>query len=399
MNNEIKIIKIKKENGKEFDVDCVLDLDNRHIKKFYIKQETFFELFNIKSSFIFSDIDALNLVLYSDNTCFYCCNCIFGFNLDMNGNFSIFCNSIDYIISNTCDNYKELKATKFQINFELPRCIRNNYIEFNTEFNYSRNTRVSLKKEYRTKKPCLLILTISSQNQLSANSLSNLAYKVYELLMLYFGVGLEITSRKFYLNDLSMDFYSSIVDKYSYGVKNSVSFSNFVMIDKNSLNKNIIKKYILFEKETSLLNSIYLTIINSDIYREIKLNMILQCIEGFYRCIYDKKAKLTYKQILESVFIKNQYCKKILSNLDKRIITINGTNENIFLYKARNHRNYFSHLNINKRKNMFEKMQINYAYWKIVLVYRLLLLEYLGIIKLLFSSILLRFFYSEYSFH
>lgn len=379
MNEEINIIKITKENGQEVDVEWVLDINNRCIKKSNIKQEAFVELFDIKSSFIFSDIGALNLVLHSDNTCFYCHNCIFGFNVDINGNFSIFCNSIDYIISNTCDNYNELKANKFKINFKLPKCIRINYIDFNIEFNYSKNIKVSLKKEYRTKEPCLLVLTILSHNQTSADNLSNLAYKIYELLMLYFGVGLEITSRKFYLNDICMDFYSLIVDKYNYGVKNSVSFSNFVMVDKNSLNKDIIKKFILFEKETSLLNGIYLTIINSDIYREIKINMILQCIEGFYRCIYDKKKKLTYKEILENVFLKNQYCKNILSSLDRRIICINGKKEYIFLYKAKNHRNYYSHLNINERKNMFEKMQINYAYWKIIIAYRLLLLEYLGV--------------------
>ena len=49
------------------------------------------------------------------------------------------------------------------------------------------------------------------------------------------------------------------------------------------------------------------------------------------------------------------------------------------LYKAKNHRNYFSHLNINERKKVFEKKQINYAYWKVILTFRLLLLEYLGI--------------------
>lgn len=32
-----------------------------------------------------------------------------------------------------------------------------------------------------------------------------------------------------------------------------------------------------------------------------------------------------------------------------------------------------------KEKKVFEKMQINYAYWKVILTFRLLLLEYLGI--------------------
>lgn len=379
MDEEIKIIKIKKEDGKELNVNWILDLSNRCIKKSTIDKKVFLELFDLKSSFSFSDISDLNLILYSDNCLYYCNNCIFGFNIDMNGEFSIFCNSIDYIISNTSNNYKQLKIQQYEINFELPQCIKNNYIDFDIKFDYSKNIKVNLKKVYRHKLPCLLVLTITCRKEVYADTLDDIAYKIYELLMIYFGVGLNITNRILKVDDIKMYFYASIVDKYSFGVKNSVSFSNFVMIDKFSLNKDIIKKYENFVKETSILKDIYLTIINSDTYREIKINMTLQCIEGFYRCIYDKKRKLSYKQILEIVFLKNNYCKKVLSNLDKRIITINGENENIFLYKARNHRNYFSHLNINERKNMFEKMQINYAYWKIILVYRLLLIQYLDV--------------------
>lgn len=379
MNEEIKIIKLKKEDGKELDVNWVLDLDNRCIKKSSIEENVFLELFNLPPSFPFRDISNLNLILYSDNCLYYCNNCIFGFNINISGEFSIFCNSIDYIISNYSNNYKQLRTKQYEINFELPQCIKNNYIDFNIKFAYNKKIKVNLKKVYRTKLPCLLKLTIVSKHEVSADRLSDLAYKIYELLMIYFGVGLNITSRIFLTDNKKMYFYSSIVDKYSYGVKNSVSFSNFVMIDKNSLNKDTIKKYETFVKETSILKDIYLTIINNDTYREIKINMLLQCIEGFYRCIYDKKRCLTYKQILENVFLKNKYCKGVLSRLDKRIVSINGKNENIFLYKAKNHRNYFSHLNINERKNMFEKKQINYAYWKIILVYRLLLLEYLDV--------------------
>ncbi len=379
MNEEIKVIKIKTEDGKELDVNWILDLGNRCIKKSSIDRKVFFELFNLKSSFSFSDIPDLNLILYSDNCLYYCNNCIFGFNINTNGEFSVFCNSMDYIISNTSINYEQLKIKQYEINFELPQCIKNNYIGFDIQFEYSKNIKVNFKKVYRTKLPCLIVLTITSKKEVYADKLVDIAYKIYEILMIYFGVGLNITNRILIVDDIKMYFYASIVDKYSYGVKNSISFSNFVVIDEFSLNKNILKKYETFVKETSILKDIYLTIINSDTYREIKINMMLQCIEGFYRCIYDKKKQLSYKQILEIVFLKNNYCKKVLSNLDRRIVVINGKNENIFLYKAKNHRNYFSHLNINERKNMFEKMQINYAYWKIILVYRLLLLEYLNV--------------------
>lgn len=379
MEGKINIIKIVKENGEEIDVNLILDIHNRCIEKTNIKKEIYFELFNKKSLFAF-DIGALNLILYSDNTCYYCYNCIFGYNIDTNGNIAIFCNSIDYIISNTCNNYDKLKINKFQIDFEIPKYIRENYIDYNIDFNYNSNIRVSLKRINRSKKPCLLILTIYSHNQTSANNLSNLAYKIYELLMLYFGTGLKIINRKLYSKNIIMDLYSSIVDKYSCGVKNSVSFSNLVMVDKNSLNKDIIKKYVDFDKDTLLLNAVYLTIINTDTYREIKINMILQCIEGFYKSVYGKIKSYNLRGILKEVFLRNSYCKKILSNLDKRIIiTKEGYKESIFIYKAKNHRNYFSHLNINERKNVFEKNQINYAYWKLVLAYRLLVIEYLGV--------------------
>lgn len=379
MEDEIIINRIKKENGEELKVNWILDLSNRHIKKSKIEQKTFLELFDIKSTFQYGDIKDLNLILYSDNIFYYCNNCIFGFNIDNYGNISIFCNNIDYIITNTISNYDDLKVNKYVIEFELPSCIRDNYIAFDTNFKYSKSISISLKKEYKFNTPCSLILTISITNLVNPNKLSNLAYKIYELLMIYFGVGLKISNRTYFQNDISLNFYASIVDKYSYGVKNSVSISNLVMIDNKSLNKELIQKYIVFDKETLLLNGIYLTTINIDTYREIKINMMIQCIEGFYKSIYGKNKDYKLWQILEEVFLKNLYCKKILSNLDKRKIIIDGKEERIFLYKAKNHRNYFSHLNINERKQVFEKNQINYAYWKIILAYRLLILQYLNV--------------------
>lgn len=91
-----------------------------------------------------------------------------------------------------------------------------------------------------------------------------------------------------------MNFYALIVDKYNHGVKNSISFSNFIMLDNNSLNKKIIQKYNIFKKETLILCDVYFTIINTDTYREIKLNMILQCIEGFYKSVYGKNKNYQF---------------------------------------------------------------------------------------------------------
>ena len=51
----------------------------------------------------------------------------------------------------------------------------------------------------------------------------------------------------------------------------------------------------------------------------------------------------------------------------------------IYSQIQKNHRNYFSHLNENKRKILFNGFQLNYAYWKIVITYRLILIKYLGV--------------------
>ena len=333
-------------------------------------------LFEIKH--LSDEIKPQNLVLFSDKDYFYCQNCIFGYKIT-NGMFTIFANTIDYIISSTMNKFEDLKCDKHQICFELPKGIKDNYIAYSINFKCNNSTKVLLEKKYKTQCHCQLILTISKDKKISAKKLSDLALTIYEILMIYFGVGMKIISRTFDLDNKKINFYTSVVDKYSYGVKNSISFSNFIMLDNNSLNKEIIQKYNNLKKETLILCDVYFTIINSDTYREIKLNMILQCIEGFYKSIYGKNKNYKFWEILENVFLINPYCKRVLSKTDKRKFKINNNTERVFLYKAKNHRNYFSHLNINERKKVFEKMQINYAYWKVILTFRLLLLEYLGI--------------------
>ena len=49
------------------------------------------------------------------------------------------------------------------------------------------------------------------------------------------------------------------------------------------------------------------------------------------------------------------------------------------MYKARNHRNYLSHLNLTQDKNVFIKHENPYAFWKLSLCIRLFILEILGI--------------------
>ncbi len=151
-----------------------------------------------------------------------------------------------------------------------------------------------------------------------------------------------------------------------------------IPLNNQFINSQIIKKWLELKGKTALLIDIYFSIINSDNYNEVKINMLIQCIEGFYKsCINDS---LELWEILEKAFLKNKQTSFILSPTDKRKIKVGKRKECIFLYKAKNHRNYFSHLNNHKKKSLFEKKQMNYAFWKINLCFRALILDYMGLI-------------------
>ena len=365
------IIKVTNEYGEKFDVNWELNTKKRTIEKSEISYELVKKIFRVKE---FKDIGESNLILSSKDNNYYCYNCIFGF--EIFPKLSIYSISTDYILSNSKVSLDNLKVKKYEMFIELPRDIKQQYIDENIKFKYNKFVNVALTKVIKQKK-YVLIIQINSNKLMYAETLSNIAYTIYELLIIYFGIGIKIQKMQYYEDDKAIQLFSNVVNKYHYGISNYVKNGIFVTVNKNSINKNIIDKYKEFRRKTYLLNDVYLTVTNADTYKEIKINMMIQCIEGFYKSITGKKDELHI--ILENVFLKNGFYNKILSKEDKRKVKVDDRKETIFLFKAKNHRNYFSHLNENKRKILFNGFQLNYAYWKIVITYRLILIKYLGV--------------------
>lgn len=367
----ITITKVTNEYGEKFNVNWELSTKKRAIEKSEISYELVKKIFRVKE---FKDIEESNLILSSKDNNYYCHNCIFGF--EVFPKFSIYSISIDYILSNSKDSLDRLKVKKYEMFIELPRDIKQKHIDENIEFKYNKLVNVALTSIIKQKK-YITIIHINSNRLMCAETLSSIAYNIYELLIIYFGIGIKIQKMQYYGDNKNIQLFSDVVNKYYYGIKNYVKNGMFVTVNKNSINKNIIDKFKEFRRKTYLLNDVYLTITNTDTYNEIKINMMIQCIEGFYKSITGKKDELY--TILENVFLKNGFYDKILSKEDKRKVKVDNRKETIFLFKAKNHRNYFSHLNENKRKTLFSGFQLNYAFWKIVITYRLILIKYLGV--------------------
>lgn len=170
--------------------------------------------------------------------------------------------------------------------------------------------------------------------------------------------------------------YFEIVDKYKAPKKKSNGKEIVGCITEKTLNKDIIKKFEDFRKNTKIIYDIYMTTINSEGYREIKNCNLVQIMEGLYKTL--GMPNMDLRDILIYYFNNSKSSKKLLTRKDKRKVK-DPNNTPIFIYKANNHRNYLSHLNLKQNKNVFYQLENIYAYWKLTMCIRLYILEYLGV--------------------
>ena len=116
---------------------------------------------------------------------------------------------------------------------------------------------------------------------------------------------------------------------------------------------------------------------NGDGYLEITNSMLVQLLEGFFKTINPGTNK-NLREILGDYFISNQ---EINSLLVKRDLKDGGDIHHtpIFLLKAKEHRHYLSHLNMNGPKKVFYQLENIYANWKLCLCLRIYIMQYLSI--------------------
>lgn len=363
---EIKIIKIKRDN--DF-IACnfklILSLKKLEGEMSFIEFKNFF---NLPDGILY--LPQQDIILEDENGInYFCCNCIFGINLSFDTmNTIIKTVHIDYICINSDKKIDDLLYKTLEVKFaESSKC--NRYLS-NFSFKLNKSTIIEIGGNY---------IKINSANEVKYSYLWDNFIKIYELLYLYIGIFFEIDSISYIdINSRVIMFICELPNKYKSQKKACIVEDSLVDINLNSINKIVIKNWKKLRKDTLQVIDVFMQTNNIDeLYMENRVCMLLQCMEGFYRCTHNSKKE--FWEILEEYFSKKRETSNILSSSDKRKIKVSNRSEKIFLYKAKNHRNYFSHLNKKERKSLFYNLQTPYAYWKINLCFRIILLNYLNI--------------------
>lgn len=335
--------------------------------------ENFWEnVFNINNLLKTVYIIDENEVKYS------CINCKYSF--EVSSVINVCSISIDYIIENAFMQLENIKIN--QLLFKM-YYLKSSIHYFDIEkysFDYTKTKKIFIEpyvdNEYRNLN---INLKIESKINSKYRELSKILYAILELFSLLFGE--TPTIKQIFLND-DIILHLDIVVKYKpYEVKrlDKVVIGNVTI---NTINKNIINKFLKFRRETKVIYDLFLINLNSDEYFETKNCKLIQIMEGMYKTLKKIPAnkKIFLYDILLFYFNYSKATKKILSRRDKRKISVDKNNDaQIFLYKAKNHRNYLSHLNLTQDKNVFIKYENPYAFWKLSLCIRLFILEILGI--------------------
>ena len=377
--SEIEIKRISLDKNTFFEVEGKLDLNNRKIT-FVIPFDKIKDIFETNVCGLYFDFDIVSkktkYVYIEDNFGKYysCIECIFSINPKENVSFSsVSINLIlENILTNNVDDIK-IKEVCFKT-YYLGHSKHMSYIK-SYSFNYTATKKVNIVTKIEG--DFSIEISINSQKQSNYNKLSQPIYTILEMIMLIFGdipttKSVEIKSS----NDENIYLYFEMVDKYKPSKSKSNGLDILGNISNETINKENLKKFEKFRKRTKIIYDLFMININSNGYKEIKNCNFVQIMEGMYKTLISTNADL--RNILIYYFTNSKASKKILSRRDKRKVN-DPNNTAIFIYKANNHRNYLSHLNIKQNKNVFYELENIYAYWKLCICIRIFILDYIGI--------------------
>ena len=282
--------------------------------------------------------------------------------------------AINVILENKISDLTNIKTNKvtFKTNY-LGHSIHASYIK-SYSFTYD-STKKIIVNTY-TNDNFNVEISIESQKEYSYFKLSKILYTYIEMIFLIFGDIPTIKEIFLLEKDEKIKLYYDVVEKYNPKYKKRNGKEILGTVTAQTINKASMKKFEDFRKKTKIIYDLLMININSDGYIEIKNCNLVQIMEGMYKTIMGTNTNL--RLILIHYFNKYKSSKNILSKRDKRKVK-DPNNTPIFIYKANNHRNYLSHLNLNQNKNVFYKLENNYAYWKLCMCIRIYILEYLKI--------------------
>lgn len=380
MNNmgESKISKISIDMKNFYEVEGNIDEKNKNLN-FEMSEELFEKIFqeNIHS-FIFLNREKENktgkvYVITEDERIYSCIGCFFSIKSKKTVKFSSV--AINIILKNLLNdsinvNTKKLTFKTKYIGNSKHACYISNFT-----FNYDYNKTIEIKT-YRDG-DFFIEISIRSKKEYSYEKLSDITYTIIEMIMLLWGDIPIIEEIYCETADKNVYIIYDIVEKYK--AQEKIKNGNGILscICNETINKNSIKKFQNFRNQTKIIYDLFMININDSGYKEIKNCNLIQIMEGLYRTVpFGDKKNL--KDIIKYYFEHSDNAKNLLSKKDK-INAKDKQKTEIFIYKAYNHRNYLSHLNQNEEKNVFYKLENIYAFWKICLAIRIVILEYLGI--------------------
>ncbi len=379
--SSVSIKKISIDKIKFYDVTGTIDTNEKSIH-FNVSYEKLKEIFDIDIQDLLFGSDKIyektkNIYLYDEkNIPYSCINCIFSyFTKEQAADFNS--TTIDVILENTLSDLDDIKTNKviFKTNY-LGRSIHSSYIKgYSFPYDSTKKIIVDTINDANFN----INITIESKKEYSYFKLSKIIYTYLEMLFLIFGDMPTITEIRLLEKGKEVKLHFHIVDKYNPIYKKRNGLEILGTITNQSINKANMKKFEEFRKKTKIIYDLLMINVNSEGYIEMKNCNLIHIMEGMYKTLNNITGgpPPTLTSILKHYFEDYKILKKILSRRDKR--KAKATNIGIFIYKANNHRNYLSHLNLNENKNVFYKSENHYAYWKLLVSIRLYILEYLDI--------------------
>lgn len=375
---EIVIDKISLDMINFYKVDGNLNLESRKIS-INMSFDDFNRILGISIRDVFYGEDLYdrmkNIYILGKNGVYYSClGCIFGYKTkDMN--VTLYSVPVDLILENVLSDTINLDVTKVKFKtYYIGHSIHNAYMQ-SYEFKYS--NRFNIKIDKYTDDNFHIDISIESESPSEYKKMSGVLYHIVEMIKLIFGDIPKINEIVMEYGEENVRLYLGLADKYKFSNKKINGGNILGCITIDSINKDTIKKFERFRKDTGIIYDLFMINTISSGYKEIQNCNLIQIMEGLYKTI----NKITNKRIelknILPMYFKSKNSNKILSRRDKR--KVKNSKTGIFIYKAVNHRNYLSHLNLNDIKSFFYRDENIYAYWKLSMALRIFMLEYLNI--------------------
>lgn len=243
---------------------------------------------------------------------------------------------------------------------------------------YDANVKISII----TEDDCFLINVISdiaTNHQL----LRKIFFNYYEMFILAFS-SFPCINKILYCNGSEyIQELFPLASKYIDANKSRLNLP--ILFNMQIIEGNNIEKWMTFRKKADLSFDVFMVTCSADLYIELRLSLFLQCIEGICKSAFQMDGE--YWEILHRLFIQDPNVSTVFSSDDIVVKSVcfkdsktgekKERQEETILYRAKKHRNYYSHFNI--RKDVFQGSECIYALEKLMLGFRIKLCEELEI--------------------